>query len=55
MEVDPKIDPETIKEKLGFNSGKFLGETQEEQTGTATFISEIVSSIPGIDEAMSFT
>ncbi len=46
MEIDPKIDPE----KLQFPS--FTG--QEIDEATKTFISEIMSAVPGIDEAMSF-
>ncbi|KRX00101.1 P-loop containing nucleoside triphosphate hydrolase [Pseudocohnilembus persalinus] len=46
MEIDPKIDPSKI------SLPGFMGEQDE---GTKTFLSEIIGSVPGIDEAMSFS
>lgn len=48
MEIDPKIDPNSIK----FPS--FAGFENNMDEATKTFLSEIISSVPGIDEAMSF-
>jgi arsenite-transporting ATPase len=47
MEVDPKIDADTIK--LPKISG-----LPDDDSAVKSFISELVSAIPGIDEAMSF-
>jgi arsenite-transporting ATPase len=47
MEVDPKIDADTIK--LPKMSG-----LPDDDSAVKGFISELVSAIPGIDEAMSF-
>ena len=46
MEIDPNIDPNQIKlpSVAGINEDKAM----------QAFISEMFSSIPGIDEAMSF-
>ncbi|EGR27605.1 hypothetical protein IMG5_193580 [Ichthyophthirius multifiliis] len=46
-EIDPKIDPESIKfpDFTGFQTDQ----------ASQTFMSEIISSVPGIDEAMSFS
>nr|QBH22566.1 arsenic-transporting ATPase [Philasterides dicentrarchi] len=49
LEIDPKIDPN----KLNFPD--FQGFDGEMDQGTKTFLSEIISSVPGIDEAMSFS
>ena len=46
MEIDPTIDPD--KMKLPSLSGF------EADQGTKNLLSEIISSVPGIDEAMSF-
>ena len=47
MEIDPKIDPKSIK------LPSFAGFEANDQA-TQNFLSEILSSVPGIDEAMSF-
>lgn len=44
MEVDPKIDMSQFGDEF----------MQSVQSSTANFLSEIASSVPGIDEAMSF-
>lgn len=46
MEIDPKIDPNQLK------LPSFSGEDAD--NATKSFISELLSSVPGIDEAMSF-
>ena len=52
MEIDPKVDPNRIEEKLGFTTDLSIDE--KDQKGAANYISQIFSAIPGIDEAMSF-
>ena len=46
MEIDPTIDPDKLKlpTMQGF----------ETDQGTKNLLSELISSVPGIDEAMSF-
>jgi arsenite-transporting ATPase len=46
MEIDPTIDPDKLKlpTMQGF----------EHDQGTKNLLSELISSVPGIDEAMSF-
>lgn len=46
MEIDPSVDPAEIS-MPAFNG-------MESDKATQTFFSELVSSVPGIDEAMSF-
>ena len=47
MEVDPTPDPETMEALAGGPGGDALG-------GAGGFLSDVATSIPGIDEAMSF-
>ena len=46
MEIDPTIDPDKLK--LPTING------MQADKGTKSLISELISSVPGIDEAMSF-
>lgn len=46
MEIDPTIDPDNLK--LPNIEGL------QHDAGTKTLVSELISSVPGIDEAMSF-
>lgn len=46
MEIDSKIDQKSL------NIPNFQGQQVDE--GTNTFIAELLSSVPGIDEAMGF-
>lgn len=49
QEIDPKIDPDKIK-----NVTLEGIELPQIDQATQSFLSEIISSVPGIDEAMSF-
>ena len=46
MEIDPTIDPDKLK--LPTIQG------MQADQGTKSLLSELISSVPGIDEAMSF-
>jgi arsenite-transporting ATPase len=48
QEIDPKIDPAKMDQFDIF-------EDQTENQSTKNLLSEIFSSVPGIDEAMSFS
>jgi arsenite-transporting ATPase len=47
QEIDPKVDVDNMKEYDILNFGK--------DEGTKSLMNEILSSVPGIDEAMSFS
>eukprot|EP01017_Pseudomicrothorax_dubius_P022942 TRINITY_DN24695_c0_g1_i1.p1 TRINITY_DN24695_c0_g1~~TRINITY_DN24695_c0_g1_i1.p1 ORF type:complete len:334 (-),score=104.49 TRINITY_DN24695_c0_g1_i1:34-1035(-) len=49
LEVDPKVDPKSFK----FSVPDAL-KVEEVDQATQSFIGEFISSVPGIDEAMSF-
>lgn len=51
MEIDANDDMEKMQQQLTESSGT----TSEEEAGISSLMSELTASIPGIDEAMSFS